>query len=470
MSWVCPRQLCGMDVDDLFAYSTNKLVKIRDSRLGILHYFMMFCIIVYIAIYQLICLGGYLKFSDAQNIVRLTLQQPTQKHKGKSCNPDSSSCEDNFAPLGTLPYCWELNRTHQKGLGTYNCSYMDGAEAAAIRANSIVMTTAVHTYRQSMNASCSPGADTCTKLWIIQEDVKTYIADPESFTLLIAQSVTASGVDVDIAKMDGFLYVDRGSTRQDELCAGPAAVDGLWYGRPTSKAPCYIRPSRVLGHDFFSIGVLLDAMGISLDDASDAKDVNETKRYAGLVVNVKITYSNFRFFLLGAQSNIRYFYGLTPIKGSTYSETRLLVTSLQDSREKQDLHGVLFQVQAGGTLATFDFTQMLLQLTTSLALVAVATTIVNILAQYVLAYSPFYKQEIYHTTADFSDLRVANVMPDEQLEVELEQRGLPRNGTRVEKILRLLHNGWTPDSAPPSPEVGAAPAHLRSARQPLVSG
>merc|ERR1712137_1537935 len=105
-----------------------------------------------------------------------------------------------------------------------------------------------------------------------------------------------------------------------------------------------------------------------------------------------------------------YVYRLSKVKGSTYKETQIVTTKYEAAREKRDVHGVLFQISPSGQLATFDFTQMLIQVTTSLALVAAATTIVNLMANYVLSYSPYYKAEIYHSTADFSDLRAADAM------------------------------------------------------------
>jgi len=109
-----------------------------------------------------------------------------------------------------------------------------------------------------------------------------------------------------------------------------------------------------------------------------------------------------------------------------------------------DLHGILFNVQAAGELAKFDMTNLLLQLTTSLALFAITTTAMNFLAQYVLAYSPFYKHLMYQVSHDFSDLRDADALTDEQLDYELEKEGVSANGNRVQRIIRLLEAGWVP--------------------------
>lgn len=103
-----------------------------------------------------------------------------------------------------------------------------------------------------------------------------------------------------------------------------------------------------------------------------------------------------------------------------------------------------FTTQVAGKLAQFCFSSMLLNLTTSVVLVGCATTVVNILATYALSYSPFYRRAIYQATDDFSDLRAANRLPDEEVNAELLKRSLPTHGTRVDRICRLLEGGWLP--------------------------
>ena len=67
-----------VDLDEFFSYETVQLVKIRDMRLGIPHFFFSFVIIVYIFCMQLIWNGGYLaKETAITGSVRLMLQHPT---------------------------------------------------------------------------------------------------------------------------------------------------------------------------------------------------------------------------------------------------------------------------------------------------------------------------------------------------------------------------------------------------------
>ncbi|CAK9015622.1 unnamed protein product [Durusdinium trenchii] len=91
-----PSMICGADFLNLFAHSTTKYINIRETRFGLPHYGLMFLIAMYLLVYQLIGKLGYLKFNDAPNTVRFTLQEPT------GCNPDTGCHQDNFASLSQL--------------------------------------------------------------------------------------------------------------------------------------------------------------------------------------------------------------------------------------------------------------------------------------------------------------------------------------------------------------------------------
>lgn len=274
---------------------------------------------------------------------------------------------------------------------------------------------------------------------------------------------------------EGFLYVDKSSdetasTIQDKLCAEEPAVDAIWGGKSTSTAPCYISPWMVKGKDIYKIGTLMRSMGISLNDAIDpAKPKDGTKRSEGMLVTMATEYTNFHMFSLGAQSRTRYAYKLSEIPSSGYKEAKMSFTDFPKKRVKQDLHGVLFIVQATGSLATFNTTSMLIQLTTSLALIAISTTITNTLAQYILTLSPFYLRAMYQDTHDFSDLRAANDLTDDALTAALVSRGLKVDGTRIDQIHRLLDQGWQPQSTPATSFMSATGDLDQSLQQSQLS-
>jgi len=451
-------------LDDLFAYTAAKSVKIRDARLGILHMSLMFCICLYILVYQLLGHLHYLRFAAAQNTVRLTLQEPT----AGGCNPNSPTCKANFVPLGQLPYCCAVNSSctasadgscscdFRPSFANYNCTWLSGDGAAVTQETSILVTTLTHQYSQTLNPSCFAdfprGAGTCEKVWNIDSDALAFTADVEAYTLLLDHSVMlpSSSLAVTSRQMTGLLFVDASAddaqrSLQDQLCASnPDAVDSAVNGQLTSSAPCYLPPQKAQGLDFFPVGTLLQAMGVSLDSESYGGS-GHSIRYEGVTTNLVIEYSNTE--LWRGVTSTRYVYKPSILTGTTYKTTSTVSTQYPGSRIKKDMHGILFQVQPGGELAVFDFTQMLLQLTTSLTLLAMATIGVNLLAQYVLRNRHFYNEALYDRTVDFSHLTICEHLPDAVIEEQLQSRNLPIAGSRHLKILRLMEHGWQPPSA-----------------------
>lgn len=448
-------------MDDVFAYSTTKQIKIRDARLGLLHYSLMFFITVYIVVYQLICKLGYLRFAAASSTVRLTLQEPTLN----GCNPNDSNCKDNFIPLGQLPYCCAQNSSctsasdgscrcdYRKSFKNYNCTWLGGDDAATVQESAIMVTTFTHEYTLTRNPGCftsyPAGNNSCDKVWLVQDGPKTFTADIEAYTILIDHSVASPGVSLTSREMDGFLYVGAASgsptnaqkARQDALCqSDPTAVDAPLDGSPTSKSPCYVAPGKVDGLDFFKVEKLLAAAGVSLEEESYPGS-GHSARYDGLVMNLIIEYSNTERWK-GIRP-VSYVYVLSEIPQSTYKLAALLPGSSQQERVKKDMHGVLFEVRPGGSLAVFDFTQLLLQLTTSLTLLAMATVGVNILAQNVLRLRHYYSEAMHDDTSHFRNLSFLERQPDALIEEELRSRNLPEGGTKYRKIMRLLEYGWS---------------------------
>jgi hypothetical protein len=94
-----------------------------------------------------------------------------------------------------------------------------------------------------------------------------YVADIESFTMMIAHNAQASLADGSVAvgvndyQYQGHLYVPNNSG----LCSD------MGTSSSSSQAPCYITPNKTgsaYHHDYFAIDVLLKAADIPLDKVS----------------------------------------------------------------------------------------------------------------------------------------------------------------------------------------------------------
>jgi len=481
---LCPGTLCGANVDDVFAYTTTKNIKIRDARLGLLHLSLMICIMMYILVYQLIGKLGYLKFAEAQNSARLTLQEPTA-----NCNPNDSGCRDTFSATSQLPYCCAHNSScqsdkidqsckcdYRRSFKDYECTWLGGDDAALIRESSIMITTFTHDYQETLNTSCFSdypvAGDACDKLWIVTSLGKVFTADVEQFTVLIDHSVTtpSTGLATTSRQMTGMLFVDPeavvdGSIRtQDALCKSRSdAVNSVDGGSPTDTAPCYLKPHSAGGLDYFTVGTLLQAMGVSLEEESYPGS-GHSARYEGLTANLVIEYSNWRFWH-GTEKNISYIYRPLAMPQSTFKSSSLTSTDLSlQQRLKKDKHGILFEVRPGGQLAVFDFTQLLLQLTTSLTLLAMATVGVNLLAQYVLRMRHFYKVALYEDNTDFANLEALESQPEDELRRELRAMNLPDTEDKYRMILLLLQHGYRPPRS--STDAPSGTGSIRSVLSP----
>ncbi|RYG48600.1 hypothetical protein EON67_07445, partial [archaeon] len=67
--------------DDMCGYETPRMVRIRDCRLGVLHYTLMFGVFCYIGIYSILIQQRYkLKAIDIVGSTRLQLRPPAAQY------------------------------------------------------------------------------------------------------------------------------------------------------------------------------------------------------------------------------------------------------------------------------------------------------------------------------------------------------------------------------------------------------
>ena len=103
-------------------------------------------------------------------------------------------------------------------------------------------------------------------------------------------------------------------------------------------------------------------------------------------------------------------------------------------------NGIQFHFVVSGQLGQFDFSALLTTLTTSLTLLAVATTIVQFLALYVSKQKQFYEDMIYDKSVDFSELEQSEWYTKtlEELQKECRDEQLTAGGSRETLIVRLF--------------------------------
>lgn len=435
-----------MDVDDLFVYDAPKTIRIRDARLGLLYLVLVTAIAIYIFVFQLLRDNSYLAYQNAAATTRLSLQQPTLA----GCNPNDANCNDAFPPTDSLSYCCtSVCRRGKDGsclcpgqtTRSYDCQYLDGSGASTVYTDTIVVATYVKEYTQSRNQSC--GESGCTRLWNTTATSAFYTAGIGGFTVLVDHSLSQTGMGIyrTNGQMRGYLLINGSLPTQHDLCRERSdAVTEPVEGEKTNEAPCYIEPNMTTDDqlDIFTVATLLQAGGVTLDTV--ASKSGQPLRYQGSTVTLDVQYFN-TWRWSGILKQVSYIYTVATFTDNAYKATEVVWLRYPDQRVRRSVHGVRLTVVPTGRLGTFDFQTLLLTLTTSLTLLALGATVVRYLALYVLKHRGYYQEMLIQVSADFSDVRALEAMPDNDLLAVLRQRRLPTGGTREQRILRILQSG-----------------------------
>ena len=254
------------DLDDIFAYSTLRVARVRDRRLGILHYTLQLLIFAYIVGYNLVYERAFLEFDEPIGSARLQLLQPSAEYRVAA--PDELAYCGADAPSGLYP-CMFADEGYALG-------YMHGANFLA--------TTRITLSEQTVEpaAACAlleePG---CAFAGV---DVTYYVAQLENFTLLIdhAMDVPAFGLSVTGSSLNGKLIGQDGETI--DPCAGYLQAD------PPQVCPPVVSLGVPGQRDIVPLQALLDAAGVpNLDEPLGT--TGNSMRYAGMVMQVTIFYS-----------------------------------------------------------------------------------------------------------------------------------------------------------------------------------
>jgi hypothetical protein len=430
----------GFDTDYFFRYPTVKFVEIQDRRLGMLKYFLTFLIVLYVSIIQLWKNGGYLDQEKVSGVQRFTLQQPTVDN----CSPSDDWCSNSFSNVEDLPYCNQSSLPYPSGLKA-TCQYYENVGVQNIFESSIAVATRIvetheelvcdYTYQTSCPRVYSPNTAIPTSIY--------YPVDIERFTVLFDTSVFATSLGVggegrgESANMMGMVFVERNNV----LCSSDAsAVKSFGYKDYTNAAPCYILPNQTKASlDYFSIDMLLQAADTSLDATSEL--TGNTYRYDGATLIIEVSYTNNRSWK-GVSNDITYTYtprllGYTSFKiydpvytgnSSNYRSKRTLLNK----------HSLKIDLVLTGNLYAFSFQMLLVSLTTSLTLLAMASVLTDYIALYLLPDKKRYNDAKYELTEDF---RPTSRRGDEDEDEERDNSSNALNSPLIDPEEHLLIYG-----------------------------
>ncbi|RUP02119.1 hypothetical protein BC936DRAFT_140644 [Jimgerdemannia flammicorona] len=340
------------DWDEILAYQTLKVVRVKDARLGVIYYFLEIGIVVYIIV-QLILSQGYLeKEPPVPGAIRVSLRAPSQLQTPAYCNAQQPCLY------------WSGNQILYPS---------DSSDSAFLTTRVIMSQYAPRpncNFILSTSPSCIYEAQNATNV-----TSPMYIADIESYTLMIEHSIRGKATSLGLRNglLDGVLKSRNGTVIATyKNSTNNPHVDG----------------------DIITVGDLLMASGTDLDSKSYAPGAdranNETQRSAGIVIVIVINYSN-------SPSNldqITYEYLPQMIVGNEYKVLEVDDTS--------SANGAVTVLNRHGV---FNFVSLLINLIAGLALMKVATTIVELLMLQLLPQRNHYKESKFEHTEDFSNLR-----------------------------------------------------------------
>eukprot|EP01121_Diplochlamys_sp_Union-15-3_P016596 TRINITY_DN5681_c0_g1_i2.p1 TRINITY_DN5681_c0_g1~~TRINITY_DN5681_c0_g1_i2.p1 ORF type:complete len:338 (-),score=40.67 TRINITY_DN5681_c0_g1_i2:194-1186(-) len=322
--------------DSLLAYATTRIVKIRDKRLGLLYYFFLFVIFLYIVGWTLLYQKRYLHLENPVGSIRLSLLAPEHR-----------PIPEKRSPASQIPYCLQ-NSTTYRNFSNYNCTYWDEMFVTfpVTEDHDMLIATRYTSISQSLHNNCSLLDHECE--YVDDSPAETfYIADIEKFTLMVEHTMYAPSMN----------KVRNGEDLSGELLDCRGQVVPMPYPNSLGK-------DNSSTGDVFEISKLLSAACVDLDDLSDAppRYQSKSKRDLGIVLIAFITYSNTFSF---NYNNFKYTYRVQWVKDTKFKSEQPIYTKSLDKRVVWDRHGIRIIVLQTGMLGKFDFQVLLLTVQSS---------------------------------------------------------------------------------------------------------
>lgn len=507
----------GVDWDELLSYETIKIVKIKNRCVGGMHYFFMFLIAMYLFMYVFLFQKKYLHMDEPSAQARLSSMGPCQPLTAaglctsalKQVMPAvGEKCRRNFQ-CDRHRYCAgpkDVPSTLKNG--KFPCVYADHNTVTwpPSEKNAITLATRMSVYKQELK---TPNGVPCGAAKGISQtsfdcqyspsvssgkSADGYIADIGNFTISLTHNVygTVLPISASSQQMKGVLK----RCRHGKKCRTDSPGD--W-----EDLKVYADNS---GTATFTIDDLLNAIvpathegtapgkpGLNLDDTSPAcpakcrqystgKHLMSSNRWAGFVVILDVTYDNTGLIIPeSSKSDVRYILKAYVVKGSTFRVEVPFLTQ-NHTREIHHLRGVRIITMTRGHLGMFSFNTILIQLTTSLTLLAIATAIVDVVITSCMRDRAYYKAAKYQD--DEHAIRAAFAGAGDQGEMQallehhneqggLDYRALLTGGMLASEApvvgVAVPAQGYgtkSPQQPPPPPQQHPEPSAVSSAAQP----
>lgn len=392
------------DPDDLLAFQTPKVVKVRDWRLGALNYAFQLAIFIYICV-QLFANQQYNFVEDITGgqLYMTTKEPPRTSTYPYCCMPTEAEFEnttllDWFATATCDDAISNGSYTAKKpclNWGHYSAEFPVGLYASSVVTTRVkISSTASNCTQSRFSQNCATFNDLKIKDGAVNAE-QFYVAGAENFTILLRHAVksqyltpTISGSNTGSDRMSGSLRAEDDDTK--ELKRFSDTDSGLESVDPTKG-------------DIISFGELLDAchlgdLSMARDDPVNAGHIS-SRRYDGLNIVVYINYKQSQKI---GDNSIVYTYVPRVMADLEYKVESIHYEDDGMNYEIYNRHGIRVTFIQSGKFYEFNFSVLLTTLVTSLALLAVSSTLVQLLMLHVLRMKAIYKDHKYEVTKDFS--------------------------------------------------------------------
>lgn len=401
------------------------------------------CTLGYVIGYNIVFQQLYRQAGNVQGNVALDLQSPDPLYSLPA--QDTSFClYDGSGSSGqTVPGGPPFSR--------YPCQYLDAYDAVypGTEAGALFLATRITRSEQALS---DPGCQNLPRRncsYVTSTNSSSYTADVEFFKLSIGHVMTAPDLD-DARLSQSALDMADGCISTGETCQTGVVDPCSFYVSRGFVCPPDIAVGQPGRTDTIAVGTLLQAAGIySLDEAAGEAShpgplLQETLRNAGFTILVTVLYSNYyeqthRF----DQDTIVYRYKVSLVRNEAFSGTETLPGpgSGAPNRTLLERHGVRIVVKQAGTIGAFNVAVMLVSLTTSLSLIAIAKVVVDFMALYCLPLRHVYSQYMKVKTVDFSDMEALGPKVLDRFRTHDLVNAHPAVFGSVDKEGHIMHEG-----------------------------
>lgn len=361
-----------VDLNEVLSYSTPRLARIRDWRLGALSMILTLGIFAYVILWTVVFAQRYRRLAlDVVGSTRLQLRPPTAAYWLEPAATAYCGVGPGVGPDGFV-------------FPRFPCRYIDAYDAVQpfLEPGALFMSSRISETNYSLPADCEAQLTPSCAFAASAPTSTFFVGNLEMFTLLIDHTFSSASLNLQQAasSMPGRLVDASGAVLN-------ACDDYTQQGWP---CPAVISVGAVGGSaDIVPLRTLLRAAGIASLDAQ-AGGLNESFRYGGLVLVLSVEYSNFWLDTSSfSEARFTYTYSVRAVANAEFKAEQSSSAGALN-RTILDRHGLRLLVKQSGTIGAFDSSTLLIALTSGLGLLAVTTLVVDFVATRILALRGIY--------------------------------------------------------------------------------